>query len=99
MNDVECEGYIHPGPLRKDEFKGNGFMAKTSFSCVVTIFAASTARCILENAPARQEIAIITGNDQVARTQAPGGHIEDVMDAGLEEAFVAQVHPESGGQP
>ncbi len=99
MNDVECEGYIHPGPLRKDEFKGNGFMAKTSFSGVVTIFVASTACYVLESAPTRQEIAIVAVEQLAARIQGQGGCIEDVMDVGLEEAFVAQVHPESGGQP
>ena len=38
------------------------------------------------------------GVAQAARIQAQGGHIEDVMDVGLEEAFVAHVRPESGGQ-
>lgn len=38
------------------------------------------------------------GEPQSARIQAQGGHIEDVMDVGLEEAFVAHVRPESGGQ-
>ncbi len=38
------------------------------------------------------------GEAQAAPIQAQGGHIEDVMDVGLEEAFVAHVRPESGGQ-
>ncbi len=39
------------------------------------------------------------GEAQAARIQAQGGHILDVMDVGLEEAFVAHVRPDSGGQP
>ncbi len=39
------------------------------------------------------------GEAQAARIQAQGGHIEDVMDVGLEEAFVAHVRSDPGGQP
>ncbi len=39
------------------------------------------------------------GEEQAARIQAQGGRIVDVLDVGLEEAFVAHVQPDSGGQP
>ena len=38
------------------------------------------------------------GEAHAARIQAQGGQIEDVMDVGLEEAFVAHVHSDPGGQ-
>ena len=49
--------------------------------------------------PRRLLTVVGYGEAQAARIQAQGGHIEDVMDVGLEEAFVAHVQPESGGQP
>ena len=99
MNDAESEGYIHPGPLRKDEFKGNGFMARTSFSGVVTIFIDSTACYDLESAPTEHVIAVLIVEQLAAPIPALGGRIEYVMNVGLEEAFVAHVQTESGVQP
>ena len=49
--------------------------------------------------PRRLLTVVGYGEAQAVRIQAQGGHIEDVMDVGLEEAFVAHVRPESGGQP
>ena len=39
------------------------------------------------------------GEAQAASIQAQGGRIVDVLDVSLEEAFVAHVQPDSGGQP
>ncbi len=39
------------------------------------------------------------GEAQAATIQEQGGRIVDVLDVGLEEAFVAHVQPDSGGQP
>ena len=39
------------------------------------------------------------GEEQAARIRAQGGRIVDVLDVSLEEAFVAHVQPDSGGQP
>lgn len=49
--------------------------------------------------PRRQLTVVGYGEAQAARIKAQGGQIEDVMDVGLEEAFVAHVRSESGGQP
>ncbi len=49
--------------------------------------------------PRRMLTVVGYGEAQAARIRAQGGHIEDVMDVGLEEAFVAHVRPETGGQP
>ena len=49
--------------------------------------------------PQRLLTVVDYGEEQAARIRAQGGHIEDVMGIGLEEAFVAHVQPESGGQP
>lgn len=48
--------------------------------------------------PRRQLTVVGYGEAQAARIQAQGGHIEDVMDVGLEEAFVAHVRSAPGGQ-
>ena len=47
----------------------------------------------------RQLTVVGYGEAQDSRIKAQGGQIEDVMDVGLEEAFVAHVRSESGGQP
>ena len=49
--------------------------------------------------PRRQLTVVGYGEAQAARIKAQGGQIEDVVDVGLEEAFVAHVRSESGGQP
>lgn len=49
--------------------------------------------------PRRMLTVVGYGEAQAARIQAQGGQIEDVMDVGLEEAFVAHVRPDTGGQP
>ena len=49
--------------------------------------------------PRRQLTVVGYGEAQAARIKAQGGRIEDVVDVGLEEAFVAHVRSESGGQP
>ncbi len=49
--------------------------------------------------PRRLLTVVGYGEAQAARIQAQGGQIEDVMYVGLEEAFVAHVRPETGGQP
>ena len=46
----------------------------------------------------RQLTVVGYGEAQDSRIKAQGGHIEDVMDVGLEEAFVAHVHSDPGGQ-
>ena len=48
--------------------------------------------------PRRQLTVLGYGEAQAARIQAQGGHIEDVIDVGLEEAFVAHVRADTGGQ-
>ena len=48
--------------------------------------------------PQRLLTVVGYGDAQAARIQARGGRIVDVMSVGLEEAFVAHVQPESGGQ-
>ncbi len=48
--------------------------------------------------PRRQLTVVGYGEAQAARIKAQGGQIEDVLDVGLEEAFVAHVRPDTGGQ-
>ncbi|MDE2998316.1 MAG: ABC transporter ATP-binding protein [Gemmatimonadota bacterium] len=49
--------------------------------------------------PRRLLTVVGYGEAQAAKIQAQGGQIEDVLDVGLEEAFVAHVRPDTGGQP
>ena len=49
--------------------------------------------------PQRLLTVVEYGEAQAASIQAQGGRIVDVLDVSLEEAFVAHVQPDSGGQP
>ncbi len=49
--------------------------------------------------PRRMLTVVGYGEAQAARIRAQGGRILDVLDVGLEEAFVAHVRPDSGGHP